>query len=775
MRGLERAIRRLRPPICRQMKSLLRSALLLLLLFIINRYPEAAELGTGFVPTPSCMVNFRDLLPPNDHGFLKVGQDGHFHWANGARARFWGINVSSTRLDIPDAQIQNVVRTFADSGINLVRFEAIDNRGCLLGPENAPDSLHFDPHYLDRLDRWIATLKQYHICYYLDLLDLRSFKPGDGVPNATALHRGARPYAMFDPKLIQLQQQYAHDLLCHTNPYTGLKLVDDPELVMLEICNESGFFLQPDQLDNLVEPYRTELRKLWNQWLLARYGNREKLASSWGYIQGYPVLRPDEDPNNNSVDLPLLTPPPTDLPPNVIDVRHAPKRVQDGVEFLYTLERSYFHQMVAYLHGIGVKIPITAVVSSDAPADLAAVAEECDFTAENWYGETSLPDPQNRTLSYISNQDPLANDSGLGFAPYTATLRWDNKPVVIREWDVGWPNRWRSSSVPLVLAYAALQDYDAVLLFGYQTNKGPNDSNPMALNMYSEQSDPAIWGLYAIAARVFLSGLIQPAQHTVTFAFPKPKLFQWPYDTQLLARLAWCVKLNSTSHPTVKPLTVTPTGTDQDNQKLDRILAYLYHRGAPINPKSRFTGQWLSDTSQIHFDSVHRLLTVCTSSFVMIAGAFEPKKTYRIGSLCLSTTTPYGALMAIALDGKPIRNSQNLLIKMVSTAENTGQQLRRAPHGSPAPWVLLDPGHPPVTTHGQPATFPTSVWLAPTNPKGQARSLLSLHMRNGTWELHVRAKKAQLACDTPELPVSVLGIHTLTGMPSHIITFIARW
>lgn len=748
----------------------------LTLIFLLTPLPGGAadpEVLQVFHPVPSCLLDLSKTLPPPSHGFLKVGNDGHFHWPDGSRARFWGINVSSTRLDIPNDQIEKVVQTFANAGINLVRLEAIDNRNCLLGPENAPDSLHFDPHYLDRLDVWIATLKRYHICYYLDLLDLRPFKPGDGVANADALHRGARPYALFDPKLIQLQKQYAHDLLCHQNPYTGLRLVDDPDLAMGEICNESGFFLQPDLLENMVEPYRTELRTLWNHWLLARYGNRQKLANAWGSIKDCPVLRPDEDPSNNSVDLPLLTPAPGNLPPNVIDVRRAPKRVQDGVAFLYQTERSYFHQMVAYLHSIGLKIPITAVVSSDAPADLAAVTAECDFTAENWYGETSLPDPQNPTISYISNRDPLSDDSGMGFAPFTATLRWNHKPVVIREWDVGWPNQWRSAAVPIVLAYSSLQDYDAVLLFGYQTNKGPYDSSPDALNMYAEQNDPAIWGLYAIAGQAFLRGAIAPAVHTVTLCFPN--LYQWPFDTQMLARLAWSVRLNSVARAPQKPFDVVPTGTAEDAKTLDAVLAKLRHRGAPVNPQSRDKGLWLSDTGQILFDSAHRLLEVKSSSLALIAGAFQPSKVYRIGSLCFSTPTPFGALIAFALDGKPLEKSQNLVIKMVSIAKNTEQKLRRAKPGAPAPWVLLQFGHPPVVTEGQPSSLPTSVWFAPKNHKGSVRSILSLHMVNGTWELHIHGNKAQLACDTPELSVSVLGQRTLTGLPSHAITFINHW
>ncbi|HLJ54280.1 MAG TPA: hypothetical protein VKT77_04520, partial [Chthonomonadaceae bacterium] len=228
----------------------------------------------------SCTIDFSGTLeaPAGRHGFLQTSKEGHFVWSDGKRARFWGINVSSTRLDIPPRQIEQVAATFARAGLNLVRLEAIDNRNCLLGKTDAPDSQHFDRHYLDCLDHWMDALRRHGIYYYLDLLDFRTFKPGDGVLNTETFDRGARPYALYDKFLIQLQKEYATRLLTHRNPYSHLRIVDDPAFVLVEICNEHGFFLYPEKLESLVEPYASDLIGRWNDWLIARYGGREQLA-----------------------------------------------------------------------------------------------------------------------------------------------------------------------------------------------------------------------------------------------------------------------------------------------------------------------------------------------------------------------------------------------------------------------------------------------------------------------------------------------------------------
>ena len=69
------------------------------------------------------------------------------------------------------------------------------------------------------------------------MIDFRRFKAGDGVPAADQLGPAARPYTLFDPRLIELQKEYARDLLTHRNPYTGLRYVDDPALALVEVCN----------------------------------------------------------------------------------------------------------------------------------------------------------------------------------------------------------------------------------------------------------------------------------------------------------------------------------------------------------------------------------------------------------------------------------------------------------------------------------------------------------------------------------------------------------
>lgn len=757
---------------------------------------EGASAPEFKAPPPSSMVDFSGTLemPAGKHGFLKNTKDGHFAWTDGTRARFWGINVSSTRLDIPPKQIEAVVETFARAGMNMVRLEAIDNRNCLLGKPESPDSLHFDRHYLDCLDRWMDSLRRHGIYYYLDLLDFRTFKTGDGVLNAETFDRGARPYALYDRFLISLQKDYATKLLTHRNPYSRLRIVDDPAFALVEICNEHGFFLYPEKLESLVEPYATDLLSRWNDWLLARYLGRAQLAASWGSSEGQPVLREEEDPEQKTVALPLLA---TNLAdrsgPDATAARRAPARLRDGVEFLSFVQREYFREMRDYLRSIGVRIPVTAVVSSDVAPDVASVAQECDFTSENWYGEGINGDPQAPDLRFYGNRNSVRTDDTGGYAPYTASLRWNNKPVVIREWASTWPNKYRSVSEPEALAYSSLQDFDAVLLFGYQTNQAPNGALADALNDFAFQCDPPVWGLHALAGQAFLTRAIQPAKHTVTIAYPTSRQFAWPNRATDLRRIAWSSRMNSIVSDTAwGPLTVVPTGSPRDVQGLRDVLNNLQKLNAPVSDENLLTGTWRSDTGQIARFTRQGRLEVRTPRLSIVSGDLSPNATYDMGLFKISTPTHFGTIVAYAVDRQPLRTSRHIIVKMVSRAGNSGEQFEPSDGGSPGTWVLRARGAAPVITYGRPSIQPTRIWLntdpepspakpapakAPprSKPKGASKAngkpatlpqpapkppaspMLMLYLEDGTWELEMKDGRATVVCDTPGIAGNLLG------------------
>lgn len=683
----------------------------------LRREPTA---GPARFPRSS-IVDFSTVLDPpaGKHGFLSVGPDGRFRWSDGRKARFWGVNISNQSLFVGDATIRLVADALARSGTNMVRFEAIDSLGGVLHDSEGRPVPVPDPAKLRTLDIWIDELRSRGIYYYVNLLDLRTFTEADGVPDAASLSRAGRPYAMFDPILLEAQKRFARQLLTRTNERTGLRMLDDPAMAMVEICNESGFFLRPEALEAMPARQSAALQSLWIDWLRTRYRSDKALEAAWGVG----ALGEHEGLDACAIDLPILRTARTDRD----DRRLRPHRYADGVRFLIDIQNRYLREMRGFLRDLGVRAPITGVLSNDHPAD-AASTPGLDFTAGNVYCDhPSFAGGGWTGPLHFSDTSPLREASRWRSGPALAGLRIGRRPAVAREWAQPWPNRRRAGGVAEIAAYGSLQDIDGLLLFGYHVAPRPD-----VLGDFDHQADPAVWGLYGPAALTYLRGDIRSAPVRVHLVYgPTPS--DQPSDA---LRLAWHVGVTnvpsgSAARPDLKPAypaSSAPSSILKDLKR--RALAGQSQTGATL----------VSSTGEIRRWTERGALSVVTPRTVILAGELG-SKTWKLGSIDFRTRTSWGVLWAVSLDGLPLRTSRRRLFKMVSSARNTGQQVEKAPSGAPAPWRLIASGTPPVVTDGRAATRGSELFF-------RGRKLLSLNMVNGVWELLVERDRLTFWCDT---------------------------
>jgi hypothetical protein len=73
------------------------------------------------------------------------------------------------------------------------------------------------------------------------------------------------------------------------------------------------------------------------------------------------------------------------------------------------------------------------------------------------------------------------------------------KPLIVREWNACWPNKFRSATMLTAAAYANQQRYDGMILFTYDTRESARK-----LSFFDVSHDPARWGLVGLAAKCFL-------------------------------------------------------------------------------------------------------------------------------------------------------------------------------------------------------------------------------------------------------------------------------
>jgi hypothetical protein len=246
-------------------------------------------------------------------GHVKVGPDGHFIFEKtGKRARFWGVNFTFNASfppcpNVPRAyepadplSAEKVARRLAKLGVNVVRFHHMDfyaSPNGIYDPAYFPnDTQHLDAAQLQRFDYLVYQLRRNGIYSNINLKVARHFGPGDGVEDTSQFTSTNLPFfqgvSHYNQRMIELQKEYARQLLTHTNPYTGLRYVDDPGVLCVEIANEDSMFgnlltldgglnYLPGAANSLPERYSVELDQLWNQWLRARYADQAALEAAW--------------------------------------------------------------------------------------------------------------------------------------------------------------------------------------------------------------------------------------------------------------------------------------------------------------------------------------------------------------------------------------------------------------------------------------------------------------------------------------------------------------
>lgn len=250
----------------------------------------AAELVPFAPPWDDGAPGPTDLRPVFGQGVASVlpvrARDGHL-FAGDRRLRLFGANLTAAGCFPDDATGEAVASRMAKSGLNAVRFHFLD---ATWGEPHLIDYgsghwTNWNADAQDRLDRFMAALKNQGVYWNVNLLVGRRFGTDDGVdPAVNKLEwKAAHAVGFFHAPHLEAQKAYARRLLTHVNPYTKLAPVADPALAVVEINNENGLIHTwlGGGFEALPEPFAGDLRRQWNAWLARRYAGGKDLAAAW--------------------------------------------------------------------------------------------------------------------------------------------------------------------------------------------------------------------------------------------------------------------------------------------------------------------------------------------------------------------------------------------------------------------------------------------------------------------------------------------------------------
>ncbi|NQU17627.1 MAG: beta-galactosidase [Candidatus Saganbacteria bacterium] len=580
--------------------------------------------------------------PAGKHGFMKV-KNGHFYFADGTRARFWGTNLYPPMTFPSQKDAEYLAKRLAKSGCNLVRIHHLDafwaNPNIFDSKYN--DTQHINPKALEKLDYLIYQLKQNGIYVFMDLLVDRKFKKGDGVVDYENVGRGAKISGFYNRRIIDLQKRYARQILQHKNPYTGLRYVDDPAIVSYKLINEAMLYYIGTQF-GLSKVYIGELDSLYNNWLRKKYGSRTGLQKGWTDRYGRCDLGAGENFGNVSrADTPLQY-------QRGGSEKVEPFRERDTMEFYYDIQVKYFREMAAYLKKLGAKVPISGSnhwVNIEADVKANAVLDYIDrhrYWDHPQFGYGTKVVFENQPM--VKNpKDALPNN----FAYYKVA----NKPFVVSEWNSCFPNEYRAEGPLFMAAYANLHDWDGVLQFSFNH---AGWTAPMKDNFDISQW-PNVWSQWQSAALIFHRGDVAAAKNTYKETFGDKDIFGRIYEDSPIA-----------DEPLLPLITKTEIDFGQFKKTPDADT-YLKRFVSNSNKSIR------SDTGELNWNYGKGIFTINTGKTQAALG-FMKGQNISLSDVTFAPQTGFATLALSSLDNNPISSSSRLLLTAAARIENRGQK-----------------------------------------------------------------------------------------------------
>ena len=429
--------------------------------------------------------------PAGRDGFIR--RDGeHFVDGKGRIVRMNGVNFTAAANFPEHADADRTADELARLGFNCVRMHLvemafyannfIDPQYCLC-PTDANGKHVFDESKRDKMEYLIAALKKRGIFIDMNLHAGRELGPADGYRRTCWANRGV---SFFDKAFFDAECDYARNVLTHVNPYTGLRMADDPAMSMVEINNENA----------LMQVYWSNT--LPNQgadpWFLEEF-DRQRKAAGFGAT-------------TNEIN-----------------------------RFIVQTEQKYFRAMRDYLRNeLGVKCVIYgSQLDYTAPwayKDMDAIDVHIYWNHPGWIDDAKKKRPngekrRNPDAQWTVRNVPLVDAELTGDYDnpimFRGARRVKGQPFITTECATPYPCWYGADFQPIIHAYASFQDWAGV--FTYSWNNETNSFPSHIRSFFSMMCRSDVLAHLPASAALFLRGDAAKAKERVEVAADREKIY----------------------------------------------------------------------------------------------------------------------------------------------------------------------------------------------------------------------------------------------------------
>lgn len=500
-------------------------------------YPFAIdENALGGAPDQSALnapLDAQARLSARNGHFYRAGPDGRWNTDDDERVRLFGINLSFG-ANFPRAEeAPRLARRLRKLGFNAVRLHHLDTSpgtstdapASLLTPGPYPT---FNEAAVERLRNLIRAFSREGIYVNLNLHVGYRFRPdADAVPayEADRMKRPiASPIVVYHPRMVALQEKFAEEAIGR------LGLRDNPALGMVEINNESSLLAawqRNEWRDAVPAAYRDILLEAWRDWVSRQYGSAQAACAAW------------QDCTNRAGPLELPSPADAQRTSTAFDalfqkverraralisdpapapaVKPPARRILDFVQFLAEQDRRYLDRMrQAVRRSAGFDVPVTGTQVGYGGLLNLTSHEGMDYLDDHFY--VDHPD-------FVQGSGNIRNwriwnvsltGKHMDMLRLSSFRRQAGKPFVVSEFNHPFPSGPAGEIVPLVAAYASLQDWDGLFFFDY----GENPSGSQAPSNFGLSGD---WGKFVNvgqSARLFRENWLPSPAASLTLPMP---------------------------------------------------------------------------------------------------------------------------------------------------------------------------------------------------------------------------------------------------------------
>ncbi len=668
-----------------------------------------APAGTwSFLPerdtfSPQAAFDLRQLneKTAGESGFVRLSEDGEsFVLGNGQPARFWAICTSLVRGHSTQ-DLAHHARFLAKRGVNMIRFHGeVESKakGAGLTDVNTKE--------IDDAWRLVAAMKKEGIYTTISPYWAASLKvvPGSWGIEGWPEKQNPQGLLFFNPRLQEGYKAWLKALLSPVNPHTGIPLAEDPALAIIQLQNEDSMLfwtmqgVKGRQLEVLGEQF--------GHWLAAKYGSVERAVQAWNGDS----MRQD------------------DVSRGILGIHIAwewtqersggrKRRLDDQLQFFTETMYNFNREIARYLReDLGCKQLINAGNWKTADTTRLNDAERWSYTANEVLAVNRYYSPVHvgQDRGWRINKGDTFEDASVLVNPRALPLNLKQvagHPMIITESHWVPPLGFQSEGPFLVAAMQSLTGVDAFYWLGTSKAEWSNadraDWDAASRNKW-EVATPMILGQFPAAALLYREGYLKQGDPVVVEHRSLQQL--WERTPPLISedpsydpnRDQGDSARRSTVRTKVDPLAFL-TGPVKVVYDADPNKSTVTDLQKLIDPATKTVR---SVTGEISWDYGEGICSIDAPRAQGASGFLKKRPRIQLADVAIESTNYYGTVLVVSLDGRPLKQSEKVLVQVGTVARPTGWLERsedfQAGQGKPLhhgkrvidtgkmPWVVVD-------------------------------------------------------------------------------------